>query len=336
MKTVHRLILLAGVLTLAFLLWHFHPQTIWADVSQIGLVGLAVILPFQICDHLLNALGWRFAFAPEDAGKVSLSMLVRVRVAGDGVNYLTPSGQIAGEFVRPALMGGVLTEQARNASVALAKFAQALGQAVFVIVGLLFVVLGHMNVLDGRELVLSLCGALLVVALISLAIFVTTHQNADEEGFFWRFGGPRVQALRGQMRGYMKTYPARFVLSTLGFTLGYAWGMLEVMLICRFMGLSVDPLQALAIETLSNIIDAAMFMVPAKVGTQEAGKTAIFKALGLPAAQGLAFGLIRHLREFVWASAGFTIYALGQRRRPSPGGPSGGSTETRASLAGAD
>ena len=55
----------------------------------------------------------------------------------------------------------------------------------------------------------------------------------------------------------------------------------EIMLICYFMGLEISPIQALAVETLSNVVDALMFMVPAKVGTQEAGKVAIFKALGM-------------------------------------------------------
>ncbi len=334
MKAFNRLVLLAGVATLATLLWHFSPSTIWRDVSQVGLLGLVCILPFQIFDHLLNALGWRFAFTPEDAPKAKLGELVRARMAGDGVNYLTPSGQIAGEFVRPGMLGDALTQASKNTSVAIAKFAQALGQAVFIMVGLLFVVLGQMNVLDGRELWLSLCGALLVVGLIALAIFVITRQGG-EKGVFWRVGGEKLQGLRGQMREFMLRHPGRFVLSTLGFTLGYAWGMLEVLLICHFMSVSVDPLQALAVETISNIIDAAFFMVPGKIGTQEAGKTAIFKALGLPAAQGLAFGLIRHVRELVWASAGFALYALNQRR-PGRRGPGDGSPAAPPSLARAD
>ena len=66
-------------------------------------------------------------------------------------------------------------------------------------------------------------------------------------------------------------------------------------------------MQALAVEIFSNIVDSMMFFVPAKVGTQEAGKTAIFHLLGYRAGQGLAFGLIRHTREVIWSSAGFLI-----------------------------
>ena len=64
------------------------------------------------------------------------------------------------------------------------------------------------------------------------------------------------------------------------------------------------------IEVLSSMIDGIFFMVPAKVGTQEAGKTAIFVLLGLPAQTGLAFGIVRHIRELSWASLGLALYSV--------------------------
>ena len=67
----------------------------------------------------------------------------------------------------------------------------------------------------------------------------------------------------------------------------------------------------------------ALGIVPAKIGTQEAGKTAIFAGLGLPASKGLAFGLVRHVRELAWAAAGFAVYAWDRRRRASRPAPDG-------------
>ncbi|TPW18607.1 MAG: hypothetical protein FD126_3378, partial [Elusimicrobia bacterium] len=72
---------------------------------------------------------------------------------------------------------------------------------------------------------------------------------------------------------------------------------------------------ALTIELLSITIDGIFFMVPAKVGTQEGGKTAIFTALGLPPASGFAFGVVRHIRELAWAALG--LYLCSAPRRDS-------------------
>ena len=75
----------------------------------------------------------------------------------------------------------------------------------------------------------------------------------------------------------------------------------------------LSPEQALAIEVLSNVIDAMMFMVPATIGTQEAGKAAIFAGLGLAPSAGFTLAIIRHARELVWAAAGFALFAAHQR-----------------------
>ncbi|MDE2238098.1 MAG: flippase-like domain-containing protein, partial [Elusimicrobia bacterium] len=128
MKTLERLILLAGVATILLLLWHFNPRQVWGMVSRVGIWGLLAILSFQICDHTLNALGWRMAFPREDARGVPLWLLIKGRLAGDGVNYLTPSGQIVGELVRPGMLGKTASEHAKNSSVVIAKLAQTMGQ----------------------------------------------------------------------------------------------------------------------------------------------------------------------------------------------------------------
>lgn len=312
MKTLERLVLAAGLATMGWLLWKFNPAAVWTQVSGVGL-GFAVILPFQIFDHALNALGWRFAFSRRDSSGIPFRTLVKIRIAGDGVNYLTPSGTIAGEFIRPGMLGDLKSAEVKNASVVVAKFAQALGQALFILLGILFVLQGRLNFLQGRQRLLGIGGALLVIALVGLALYMLT---GPAPGLLPQSNG-KLTAIRGQMRLYLKAHPGRFALSTLFFMGGYAWGAFEVFLICRFMGMSVPLLTAFAVEVLSNIIDSLMFMVPAKVGTQEAGKTAIFHALGYPASQGLAFGLIRHVREIIWAGAGFLIYAL-SRPKASP------------------
>ncbi|MBI3553299.1 MAG: flippase-like domain-containing protein [Elusimicrobia bacterium] len=89
MKTLQRLIVLAGLATIGVLLWRLNPTAVWGQVSSVGW-GFLAILPFQIFDHMLNALGWRYAFGAEDAGDLPFWLLVKVRIAGDGVNYLTP------------------------------------------------------------------------------------------------------------------------------------------------------------------------------------------------------------------------------------------------------
>lgn len=54
----------------------------------------------------------------------------------------------------------------------------------------------------------------------------------------------------------------------------------------------------------------AAFVIPAWLGTQEAGDVAVFTALGFGAPTGLAFSLVRRLREVLLAAVGFVALAV--------------------------
>lgn len=306
------LVLALGSATFLYLLWTFEPAKVWAQLRRFGW-GFAVLLPFQLFDHALNALGWRFAFSPEDARKTSFVDLIRVRVAGDGVNYLTPSGNIAGEFVRPGMLRGP-AEEAKVTSVVTAKAAQAGGQALFVLFGLLYLVNARLYEFQRGQVAWAAAG--MSVILVGVALCVGVFAMRPPAWLERRFPQAleKTAGVRASLRGFLSRYPGRLAASTVFFMLGYAWGAAEIWLICFFMGYPVSPLTALSIEFLSNLVDSFAFMVPAKIGTQEAGKAAIFKGLGLAADAGFTLGLIRHLRELIWAGAGLTLYAAHQKR----------------------
>lgn len=305
-------VLLAGSATFVYLLWNFGPLRVWNDLRDFGW-GFAVVIPFQLLDHFLNAWGWRLSFPPASAAKVPFWDLVRVRVAGDGVNYLTPSGNIAGEFVRPAMLGGEVPMDVRITSVFTAKAAQAAGQALFILLGLSYVLLGRVSSFDRGGLVWGAMATFVILGGVTFLVWALAHR--PPEWLQRRF--PKVveatAPVRGQLKEYLTHHPGRLVGATVMFMLGYAWGALEIWLITRFMGLDLPLESCLAIEFLSNLIDAMAFMVPAKIGTQEAGKAAIFAGLGLPAASGFTVGLIRHVRELLWAGSGLLLYATHER-----------------------
>jgi len=76
------------------------------------------------------------------------------------------------------------------------------------------------------------------------------------------------------------------------------------------MGVPATCAVALTIEVLSSVCDGLLFMVPAKSGRRRRPKRRSSRAPARGRAQGFSFGLVRHVRELLWASAGFLIYAL--------------------------
>lgn len=315
-----RLVVAAGIATFLFLLWRFDPARVLGQLVAFGW-GFLALMPYAILDHVLNAWGWKLAFPPESAGGAPFWDLVRVRIAGDGVNYLTPSANIGGEFVRPGMMRSALPGDVKITSVLVAKVTQSVGQAFFIISGIGYLVHANLFDFDGPKATAGAFG--IGGILFGLVLGVGLLVIEPPEWFVRRF--PKaVEAstgVRALLKSYLKTHPVRMLGSIAMFMLGYAWGAGEVWIICRFLGLDIGVETAFSVEFLSNLIDALAFWVPAKLGTQEGGKTAIFAALGLPPELGFTLGLVRHVREVSWAGLGLFLYADHQRRVKSPGAP---------------
>jgi hypothetical protein len=314
-----RIVLLLGTATFLYLLFRFDPARIWGHIVSFGW-GFAALLPFQILDHMLNATAWKLAFPPKDSGRARFWDLVRVRIAGDGVNYLTPSAQIGGEFVRPGMMRSPLPDDVKVTSVLIAKITQSVGQAFFILSGIGFLLHAHLFQFEGRQ---ATMGAIGVGGILFGLVLGTSLLLIEPPAWFERRFPKAVEAsagVRGLLKSYLMSHPVRLLGSIFFFMLGYAWGAAEIWLICRFLGRNLSLETAFSIEFLSNLVDALAFWVPAKIGTQEAGKTAIFVGLRLPGELGFTVGVIRHIRELCWAGFGLSLYAASAGTKKAPGG----------------
>ena len=317
MKTLERVVFAAGLVAFAILLWTMDAAAAARLVLDVGVGGIALILSQEVIAHVLNAAGWRLAFPATEAAAVRFRDLFKLRVVGDAVNYLTPSATIAGEFTRATMLSGPRGPSVRAAAVLVAKCTQTLAQVLFVVIGLVVVTGAHLPFVRSYEGLVYWIAVVVAAALVAVAVYelrIALPPPAPAGGPTSM--GPR--ALAGWLRHFFRLHPGRFSASTLLFMLGYAWGGFEAYWICRFLGVHASVGTAMTIEVLSVTLDSLLFIVPAKMGIQEGGKTAIFAALGLPATSGLAFGVVRHLRELIWAGSGLLIYSVSRRPPADP------------------
>jgi hypothetical protein len=281
------------------------------DLRVIGW-GLAVILLVEGVSVLLNTGGWALAF-PRGERVVSMRRLLAARLAGDGVNYLTPSATVGGELLRLRLLGRDVPAALRWASVSVAKVGQSVAQAVFILLGLTLVLPRLVGVSPWTAWGLMVALAAASAAVIAWAAFVWMVGRgfwATARGALgrvrltrllpssWMGPGQDLDAALARLGSW------RTAASLACFVLGWAVGAVEIYLILRWAGGAVDWQTALALETGSVILDGMLFFVPAKVGTQEGGKVAIFAALGLNPARGLTVGVVRRIRELIYAGLG--------------------------------
>lgn len=320
MKKLEILLLAAGLVMIAVIARQTGWQAALGAVSAVGW-GFALVFAQEIVAHVCNTLGWKYSITPEIDNALPFNRVLVMRIAGDGINYLTPSATLAGEWARAAMMGRHHALEDRVSSVALAKLTQTLAMAVFSIIGLSWVFAAHIDIASLKTLIGR--GGWVLAAIIAVVIALELRASgAGKE----KVEGPateketliaKLKSIDKCMMEYLRRYPGRFALSVWWFFLAYAWGAFEVWLICNLMGMKVGWGMCMLVETLSVFVDAIFFAVPAKAGTQEASKTAIFAALNLGAATGLAFGIVRHIREILWAVTGFGLY-YAFRTGPAP------------------
>ncbi len=315
-KWFRPIVVLIGVGAIALLFWKLNWRVVAATVGHIG-YGILFVISLQIIALMLNTIGWRLSFRPDAAKSYGLVELASLWLAMDGINYFIPTGTVAGEIARTSMLRDVQPIETRAASVVISRIGQTVAQIAFVLIGFVFLV-SRIPAIRRRGWMTSTATGLLVTIGVALLLYMAAG---------WRWFGKhsrrrnsavvgRLRATRAQICDYYAAHPWRFLASIVIFLAAYAWVAVEAYWICRFIRVPVRPFLALTIEVLSVAVDGALFFIPAKIGSQELGKTAIFSLLRLPLQGGAAFGVVRHAREIFWAIAGFGIYSR-SKSRPS-------------------
>jgi glycosyltransferase 2 family protein len=311
-----------GATLLAGILWQIGLSGLGRDLHTIGW-GLAVIVLLQSADVLFNTCAWGLAF-PAGERTVSGRRLFAARLAGDGVNYLTPLASVGGEVLRVRLLGSGMPLGLRWASVSVAKLGQTVAQAIFVILGLALVLPHTSDVPPGVAALAGAGSAVLVglalVWLLARGVWTTFEGVVRGLGLAawlpaaWAQPGRELDSALTRLSGW------RLLGSLACFLAGWVVGAVEIYVILAWLGGPAEWQTALAVETGSVFIDGILFFVPAKLGTQEGGKVALFAALGLPPARGLTVGVVRRIRELTYAGLGLAALGLltarGATRRP--------------------
>jgi putative membrane protein len=310
-------LLIGGVVLFVFLVRRLGATTVLDNLVLVGL-GIIPIVLQETLAYTANTLGWWQSF-PRPRPAVPFLRLFAARIAGDAVNYTTPTASLGGEFVRTRLLRGLAPTTSLVASVAVAKLSQTLGQIVFVVAGLAIVLEEASLPPAVRH---GLLGGLAAFSLLIVALVI-----AQRRGMFapllrlaHRLGVPdrapsfrrSVQRLDDEIARFHGAANGALALSSFCFFLGWCMGVVEIYLILWFLDVPVTVHRAVTIEVLSVAIDSMLFFVPAKAGTQEGGKVLIFTLLGLDPAKGLALGIVRRIRELTWAMIGLAILSRWQ------------------------
>jgi putative membrane protein len=310
-----RLVLLAlGVALLIGLVVGHDPAAVFASLRQLSWRFLVILVFPAIPVMVFDTLGWRYAFLRD---RVPFVTLLRTRLVGEAFNLVTPTAALGGEGVKAWLLRDRLPLDESVPSVIIAKTTITLAQGVFLLLGIALASIGfgRSPLLLGMQWLLGLE----VLALVAFIVVQTRGVVVWTVGLLERLGvrqegaGHTAARVDRTLNTFYRHTPRRLTLSITFHLIAWLLGAVESYLILQFIGVPVSLLTATVIEAFGTGVRFATFLVPASLGVQEGGFAVTFVALGLSATDGVAFGLVRRLRELVWVAVGLALFVVGRR-----------------------
>jgi hypothetical protein len=313
-----------GVALLAWLLSRAGLEGVWAQLKDVGWRSL-LLIPLSLIWMVPNTWGWQLAFYP-GTGTVPFLHLSAARLTGEAVNTAMPGGYLGGEPVKAALTSVWVGSGPALSSLVVSKLTQSLSLLAYILTGLGMAIL-RAPLPGSLQPVAVAVPLLLAIGVLILGVGSSTGLvgRAAEWGLKrwpsgWRFIFlSKVVEIDAVLRAFYRGHKARLALSTGAYFLGWIVGAAEIWVLADWMGASIDPVDAVVVASMSMLVRAGTFFIPAGIGAYEAGTYAAASMVGLPPEVAVTMALLRRLREIFWVAVGLvllSVYRPGQRERP--------------------
>ncbi len=300
----------AGLVLLGAILAMVGWKSVAANLALIGGWFAALVLLYSLA-QLAFALGWWVLTGPAPR-PMSFGALFAAYLGGDSINYFTSVG---GEPVKAQLLKGELGFSRALATVAVHRHADVLAQWIFLMAGVGFAL--YSFPLPGIARAAALASLL---GLGGLVFWMTwgLRRGAFGPAIAWlgrfRFLAKRTGRLQeaasrldATIGEFYREKSGHFGAAIAWCLLGWCGGLLETFLVLRLLSPTHGWATAIAIESLAMVLNNILLFIPGRVGSAEGVRIGVYALVGLSAAQGGAYALVRRGRELLWLVPGFVV-----------------------------
>lgn len=308
MKKSH---LIIGILGIALFVWvvaHISVAELIRELRAIG-VALPIVFALSLCRLVLQSITWSASLDGQNAS-ASIKKLMGVRLASQGMGYLTVFGPVLSEPMKIKLLG-TATEPTAAATF--------LDDGVYWFTSTLIAISGI-----AALLLIMVHGAVShwipAVLLLASFVFVIKRRDPILSGLVRAFGRhtpswlTRAEEFEASVRTYRVEQPA---LVRRMFWLDVACQILiasEVATVLWALHLPIHFLAVLAIEGVTRSVKLVSGFIPARLGSDEGGAVSAFALTGFSPALGLSLALTRRVRDLLWALVGISWLLWNSRR----------------------
>ncbi|OVE82340.1 hypothetical protein BVY03_01115 [bacterium K02(2017)] len=260
-------------------------------------------------------IGWRQIMSDVN-NKIKYLSLLKVKLSGEGVNFMTPLGFIAGDPVRVLLLKKYIGPEARLRSVVVDRMIHSLSAQIFCFIGVLLIFTQKIDFPIGLHIVVMLVYSLLVAFFISMLYSMTSGRGFGLfEGLFRFFKIekrlPRVHDGLENLRENLEYYNGRskmpMVISFLCHLAGRILGATEIMIIFYCYQGEANFIFAIILASLTSFFSIVMGWIPGALGVIEYVYAQFFMLYGFSSEVGISVQIVRRLRVFFWVAVGIFL-----------------------------
>jgi len=308
-----------GLLLFAYYVWKAGPQSILANIMQLG-AGFAVVLLISGVRPLVRAAAWTRCF--ESGTRLRLRDAFKAYVAGDALGSLTPFGMVVSEPAKAAFVRDRVPIVASISAIAVENLFYMLSVALFIFAGTAALLLSFP--LNSKLRFASYATLAVVVVVVSLGYLMVRRQwrflsgalaALQARGLARRVGAERrarIVAIEERIYGFYARHRSRFLAILALEACFHLAGVAEVYATLYFI---LDPppafaqlaLAAFVLESVNRVINVIFKFVPMRVGVDEAGTGLFTKVLKFGTTVGVTLAIIRKARVIVWTAIGLAI-----------------------------
>ena len=282
------------------------------ELNKLRFSFLAILIIYFI-GFIFDSYSWKLCIENLVKTKLKLHQIFKIRIIGEAFNYIL--FQIGGEPIKAFLLKNNFGIKYKTSigSLILAKTIILFALIIFCFIGLLSIF--YTNKFGTTFENASLIGFALFTFLISLFFIVQRYKltskihNVFKNKLSKKFNifFKHLQETEHKIAEFYKKTKKDFFKILFLNLCNWFFGAFELYAIFFLLNQKITFLEAVAIETLVQLVRAMLFFIPSNLGTQEGVFVLAVNALKDSTPLGLAVAIIRRLREVIWISIGLTL-----------------------------
>ncbi|HEX3626912.1 MAG TPA: lysylphosphatidylglycerol synthase domain-containing protein [Verrucomicrobiae bacterium] len=323
MKKLHISLLALGLVFLGYLVWKIGAPGILNEFVSLGW-GLALFVGFEFLAEGLHTKGWSYCLSGPYR-RISWFKLFRIRMAGNAINYLTPTAALGGEVAKAALLSSNQKSPEAISGVLIGRLSSGIAHALFVTCGSA-VVLFNASLpgpvwaamfASGGFVICGIVGFLFLQKYGKLGVVVRWLAARRFAGRLLQKIAREVSHVDESLKTFYREQPGDLVRAVSWQLFGHSTGLLQTWWFLSLLNRPFPVETVATIWVLGMWFDLLTFAVPMNMGTLEGSRIVAFKAAGMGAVAGMTYGLALRVAQLSVACFGLVSYALFLKAAPS-------------------